>query len=291
MIVALPFLLPLVLLFMALALAAANHYVVRGVHIPILSFLEKFTILGPAIRLGDELVHFLGRHVANWMAAAIRDIDAYMGLTFTTLGLWIEDAGASIALAAQSSWNIAKLLVEGATTADLGRVHRSLERLVRGVEHAATQAIARVTQLEKSVAHSVVQGVYPRLRTLEHEVARTIPREIRTTRSLAREAEATAERAWKVIRAHPWTAVTSTFVGAVAIALSRLGLDWIKCNSARSFFNKAGCGFWKLLEDALGILAGLALAIFSVLKPQQLAQAAVDAVDVVEPILADILKN
>jgi hypothetical protein len=154
--------------------------------------------------------------------------------------------------------------------------------------------IPKVGHLTHSVYVDVareIERIRTRERQIAHEVDVTIPRDIARLRDETRAIEDHAIGLFRWLRAHPSAAASTAFAGAVAIALTKLGLGWLRCNSARSFFRKAGCGFWRLLEDALALIATLALAAYSVLRPQDLARAAVDAVDVVEPILAEILRN
>jgi ElaB/YqjD/DUF883 family membrane-anchored ribosome-binding protein len=113
----------------------------------------------------------------------------------------------------------------------------------------------------KVFTHSVAQGVYPRLRALEHDVTKTIPKELKRTREIAKAAEAEAAKAWDLVKTHPWEVATAAFAGAVAIALDTLGATGIKCNAFRNLFGNRGCGLWNGLEEMLGLLVDTALLL------------------------------
>jgi hypothetical protein len=103
--------------------------------------------------------------------------------------------------------------------------------------------------------HAVERGigadVLPRIRGLEREVGRDLGRERARARAAERATEREVASLRKWLLSHPWTAVTGAFVGSVAIALSRLGLDWIRCPTAKSFFQRRGCNAWNDLEALL----------------------------------------
>lgn len=68
-------------------------------------------------------------------------------------------------------------------------------------------------------------------------------------------------------------------------ALTKLGLNWIRCNNVKKV-GKAICKMpTKLLEDLLG----LSFAFFVVLDPEALARAAVAEIDLIEPLLDRML--
>jgi hypothetical protein len=262
--------------------------IMRGLFDAIRSFVSNLPFAGTAL---DNAVHHGEQAISNALGHAISGIETRIAMEWHSFAHGMAYLWASLGQAAHDIYYVARLVGGAVAHSDLNALNKRLSREINAAAHSADVAIAHALHAAKVFAHSVAQGVYPRLRSLEHEVTKTIPKEIKTVRQLAKEAEAEATRAWDLVKSQPWALSTAAWALVVATALSTLGLDWIKCRSANSFFKKAGCGFWKLLEDALGILATLALGVFGVLKPEELANAAVTAVDAIEPILADILKN
>lgn len=96
---------------------------------------------------------------------------------------------------------------------------------------------------------------------------------------------------FKWLRAHPFAAATGVFSGAVAVALERMGWGVLRCRSWGNLGRKLTCGMGSWLTGLLEAVATFALATFSVLDPEALAEAAVAAVDTVEPLLAEILRK
>jgi hypothetical protein len=285
---ALPSLILLAALFVIVGLIAVVNAFIHALLGAISSVTSHIPLVGGGV---TSAIHKAEQAVTNALGSAEQSFDHHIAAQLHRLAgimhhMWnVMEQSAHIAL------QIARFLDGTSTLHDLRLLLRDIRGEIKTVEHAGKVAEREVIRHEKVLVKSVAQGVYPRLRTLEHEIEHVIPREITRTRELAKEAEKEAERAWKLVRTRPWEIGATAFAGAVAIALAKLGLDWIRCNSANSFFKKAGCGFWKLLEDALGLLATLALSIFGVLSPQTLAEEAVSAVDTIEPILAKILEN
>jgi hypothetical protein len=285
---ALPPLIILSGLIVALGLVMLIDAFVRALFGAVASLFAHIPVLGG---LTAAAIHQAEQSISNALGNGISGIEHRIAHQFHSLAGVLLHFWHTLERSAVNVYDIAKLVAGAATFPDINALQKRLTGLVHSAEHSAEVAIAHALHAAKVFSKSVAQGVYPRLRSLEHEVTKTIPKEIKSVRSLAKEAEAEAARAWNLVKTQPWAIGTTAFAGAVAIALSTLGLDWIKCRSANSFFKKAGCGFWKLLEDALAVLATLALGVFGVLKPEELANAAVTAVDAIEPILADILNN
>ncbi len=100
-----------------------------------------------------------------------------------------------------------------------------------------------------------------------------------------------AIKTFEWIASHPLSAATSVFAGAVAIALQRIGWGVLRCRSWQKLGRSLTCGMGAWLSDLLGLIATFALATFAVLDPEALAEAAVAAVDTVEPLLAEILSK
>ena len=212
-------------------------------------------------KLVESPLHTIERKIVSFLAGLERHIDSAIGHS------WHSFAGAATHLwhllerESLLVWQSLKFLSGVPTLHELLHVERWFRHEVKVAEAKAEHAIEQAIRHDAKALRSVAHGVYPRLRSLEHEVEHVIPREIKQARTLAKEAEAEAARAWDVIRAHPWTAITSAFVGAVAIALENLGLGWLRCDSLRNATRNRGCGLWSALEDLLGLLVDAAVIV------------------------------
>jgi hypothetical protein len=140
---------------------------------------------------------------------------------------------------------------------------KALNKALRGVHtqvHAATGTLThanhRLDAQEKRLAHGIGEDVLPRIRSLEREYAHVTGIDIPSLRARTRTAERDVAKAWKAIRANTRAWGTLAFAGAVAVALSRLKLGWIRCPNANRFFKKRGCGAW---DDIDKLLIGAAL--------------------------------
>jgi len=149
---------------------------------------------------------------------------------------------------------LSTLLLGAATTGLLRGTVALFHLRLRAATHAANLAISRAVALEHRLAHTIATGVYPRLRTVEHEIAKTIPREITNLRKWARSVEQEAVRAFRLARANERALIGAAFAGAVAVALARLGASWVRCGTANRFFQKRGCNAWNDLDSLLGLV-------------------------------------
>jgi len=155
---------------------------------------------------------------------------------------------------------------------------RALLHRFEGIGHDLGKRIGHV---ERGIGADVL----PRIRGLEREIHGEIVRE----RLRARAAERTAEREitnlWKWTRTHMIQAGTLAFAGAVALALSRLGLGWLRCNSLSRLGKRIGCGGFAALEDLL-FGAVTALAVTDICE---FANVAMGTAELIRPALLELV--
>jgi hypothetical protein len=182
-----------------------------------------------------------------------------------------------------------------ATTANTRAVH---------ARHAADHANAHA----RHVGHDL--GRYkahanPRIAHATHAVDVTLPRSIgrvRTredalsrdlgkVRERTRELENGAVKTWDWIRTNPLSGTTAVFTGAVAIALARMGFGFLRCRNWQKVGKSLTCGMGATVLHLLEAIATFALGELAILKPEVLAEEAVQAVDGLEYVLTNILEN
>lgn len=230
-------------------------------------------------------VHKIEQKLTGTLGAAEQAIDGQIASYFHTLAQLPRSLGSALLSTAEDLWIIAAF---AATLLDPLQWRKLYDSLVGKTQAQllpigtnAKAANARSKVLTKTVA----QGVWPRLREVEHTVERVIPKELKSTRTLAREAEHTATKAWEYLRTHPWLAVTPAFVGAIAVALARLELGWLRCPSLRRIGRGIGCGGFAALEDIL-FAGGEALIVTDLCD---FAAAAETVAQALTPILIELV--
>jgi hypothetical protein len=137
----------------------------------------------------------------------------------------------------------------------------------RSVGHALDRHKARVNPILRHHTHAIdvtLPRDIGRVRTREGELSRDLGKLRDRTKAI----EDGALGTFRWIRAHPFSAATGVFAGAVAIALSRLGLGNLRCKNFRNLLNNWGCG----LGSALGDLLGLVAAVLAVSDLERLAK-------------------
>jgi hypothetical protein len=243
------------------AILASNHYYSSG-HLNWFQYAVKSNIiLRAALYPFNKVAQLFTQILSHWMAQAVEATDAAVGTAFHYIANEIKQTGDTLLQFSAFALTVAQAVTGQVTWREVAAQLRQLRATIRHAEHAAEVAGARAVKRERAITQSIAQGVYPRIRAIEHEIAKPIQHEIKSARALAREAEDEALKAYKVAR----HALARTSIKALAIALpaviARLGWDWIKCKEARNLYNKRGCNMWSDLDGLLGLaLAALAFS-------------------------------
>jgi len=246
------------------------------------STLGKLPIVGGWI---DSSLHGVEQRITSVMSGAALAVDKRIATGFHNLARIVDFVGRELAAHSNLLYTLSSLAFGADITAALRYALTHLQGLTHGISSALTHTLHRLTTLEKRVTHLLDAAVLPRLRHLEREVVHTIDPELAALRRRTRTLENDYARLYKWIHTHPWTAVTGAFVGAVALALSRLGLDWIRCGTANRFFQKRGCNAWNDLDSLLGLVVA-AVAVEDFRELVKLLQAVeAEAVKGIEVVL------
>src|SRR5438270_835546 len=126
---------------------------------------------------------------------------------------------------------LAALTFGSMTAREILLLIRSLRALIHANEGTATHALHRVIGAEKRIQHGIGEDVLPRIKSLEREYGQVVEHDIGSLRARAKTLEREYEHLWKWTRANGRAWGTLAFAGAVALALKRLGLGWLRCNS------------------------------------------------------------
>ena len=232
------------------------------------SFVQLFlqnNILAQLFAVGAKA----SRYVISRFAASQLHMLAHWLKALGTLVIHSYSYQADQAVAAEKA--LQTLFTKGDTTA-----RREAHKANTAAAHAATQAHrAQATALADAAALRRYKATTnPRLAHLTHATDVAIPHDIgqlrernkalerdqTKTRDAVTSLEDGAIETFKWIRAHPLTATTGVFAGAVSIALARLGLGALRCDNFKNLLRNYGCGLGTLLGRLLplAILLGTA---------------------------------
>ena len=226
-----------------------------------------------------SVVHRTEQAISNALGGAISGIESNIGKQWHKLARVLGMLWAEQKLVAENLWHAVQWVASGnITKAVESAISHAIQwvasgNITKAAERAISHAFHEITHLQKTIRHdltrvihrtevkveSVAHGIYPRIRSLEHEVTRTIPREIKRTRALAREAEAGVKALWDAVRGLQGVDVGAIAAAAAATAVAALGLEWLRCSDGANRAGRSGCGLWDDVGTLLGLLADAAL--------------------------------
>ena len=249
---ALPDLAIFVILFGALIVCYLAVYFVKAFLGTAASATSWIPWIGSAVSSG---LHKAEQHVTNIFGKAAAGVQSAMGWSWHLQARLIDALGREINSHANQLWTLANSMPAVAFVAallsDLRKHTHSITKLWDTIfSHPASLVkplTARVGRIEK-YAHANVKA-------LDHALDGVIEHDIPSLKARTKKLEGEVARAWDAIKAGKFALGSLAFVGAVALALSKLGMGWLRCNSAVQFGKKRGCGLWNDLESILGLLA------------------------------------
>ena len=155
--------------------------------------------------------------------------------------------------------------------ADLQRLRTSISGRIKTLEKEWHGIESRVKSLERDWTKGIGHDLITHVRALEQTVGNVENRVIPSIRTAVNKAETdvTALRKW--ITDNVPVLGSAAFAGAVAAALSALGLSWLRCNSNPFNNNKNACGLWGDLANllAIAVIAGEIASLDELIKVAQ----------------------
>src|ERR1051325_10102789 len=145
----------------------------------------------------ESPIHKIEQKIVSFLGGLEQHIDSAIGHSWHTLASTATHLWHTLERESLLVWQGLKFLSGVPTLHELLHAERWLRHSIEAAAATAAHALRHAILHEERALRSVAQGVYPRLRSLEHEVTRTLPREIRHARDLAREAEDGGARLWK----------------------------------------------------------------------------------------------
>lgn len=274
---------PLVGALVALGLAA----LLTLLTLALVKFLSAAPVIGGWIA---DKAQAAENAISNALGRAFQGIDSFIGGCIHHLARFMDRVWHTIAATPHLLLQLAETIarISGVAAAARSLAH-TLEREFHGIEHGVRDlrktfhGIDRlVKRLERDLTKGIGHDLRLELRSTEKSLARVETQVIPEIRSIANTAEndVTALRKW--IADHALIAGTTALVGAVAWALSQLGLGGLRCPSFTRLLGKYGCGLGSLLDGLLGLVIS-ALALENVCSLLPVLETAFG--DVVGPII------
>ena len=250
-----PIVVPLVDLtafLVALGLCIIAIYLVRALFGTAGSSLGWIPWVGSSIK---GTLHSIEQKLTNELGKVVAGLDAGISWSWYQIAHLSEEIAGEIKRNAAALFTVAGTLVNPllipAWRALWNQLHgrvSALPHIAEGIAHDAAKGIA-------GELHTLERWTLPRVKTLEREIEHTIPRDIAGLRSRAKTLEGEYAKLYRQIKTLAGKWDLTLFAGAVAIALARLGLSWIRCNNVKTA-GRALCGLpGNLLNDFLALLA------------------------------------
>jgi hypothetical protein len=235
-------------------------------------------------RVVSHSIHKIEQKISHGLGTAEQKLEVAVSWTWNNCAHLVMWVGSEIEAGAKTSWHLAQqakaFVRRREVTHEIGAAVKPVRARAIGA-----QRVGRLARHEAhAVAHSVAQGVYPRLRVGENERAHVLNPGIASARAQARAAEEAAIATYRYIVRHRTSVIAGAFAGAVAWALTRVGGGWIRCKNWREIGKRVCRIPWSTIESLLAI--GLATEL--VIDPEKVAEAALLAVDGLEGVIEKI---
>jgi hypothetical protein len=196
-------------------------------------------------------IHRIEQKLSNYLGGLESHIDVSMGGYIHALATGVGQLASGEAEAGWAAWLIAKVVHATRVAVDALPATGTVTGKITKVYKITKTYPRYVTNVYKIAAHAAPGALVGTVRaiagTLDDVVTWDIPRLWKRTRAI----ENSLDRVWHRIRAEKKIVVGTAFAGAVAVALGRMGLGWLRCNSFKNLGKRIGCRGFGLLETLL----------------------------------------
>lgn len=278
MVIALPDLIAIAVLLLALAMISAGKGVVDLIN----WFIQNTVGLVPG--LGSIVAAPFDKAlqaISNFLGSAAATFENYLGICFHLLAASVEWVGREVAGIALLDFALAERLARDAVGAVTnGSAVELANEAAAEAARLAREGIsaAKAAELASAAAVGALAG---RVGTLEGDVADVIEPSLEALRARAREIEDGFQRAWDLLKQHEEALGIGAVTAAVAVAIDELGSSWIRCDGVGAVGNFL-CGLGPALLDALLAATFLAMTTDDVC---QIVTAVTNGLDDAKPVL------
>jgi hypothetical protein len=210
--------------------------------------------------LANSVVIPIANGISHYVGEAVAGPDKAVGTGLHTLARAIDWTAGTFAAIGAFSVSIARMVGDAVGIGELHNLEKRLRGLIRSAETGLTHELGRALHALRHLVHSTAQGVYPRLRTLEHDVTKVIPKEVTNLWKRTKAIDDSIIKLWRKVDSLPTTADITTAVGLAIGALGVVGLNLIRCPESATAFKNWGCSLWSRLENLLPLAFLLAFA-------------------------------
>jgi hypothetical protein len=226
-----------------------------------------------------SLIHRAEQAVTGAMGDALAGIDNKIAMYWTQLRSVVIKIAHELPAISNAVLTIATLLAGAASPAQWRKWIHWLTARVEALPSTAKGILHTIVKPIQGEVSALDRWTRTNVRRIDHAIDHTIPGELKGLWGQTKTIEGEISRLWDAIRANDKVIATTAFVGAVAFALSRLDLGWLRCSNVRNVGKKV-CGMNPKLLDSLLGLAGLLTIAFDF-------EAFVDAAEIVANGIGD----
>lgn len=243
----------LIVLLGLIALAAALVDALNSLATLVFSRIPGFGT--PRIKDTKTFLQPVSNKLGQWESK----IDADIGLSFTKLAQVVGGVGESILAGELATYQaVARIAGLEGSVGHQAALHaqakqstaRAQATAETALQHAVAAAAAASTGAAAANGHAV---------TLEHSITHLIEPELDALRHRIHELERGATVAWDELSKHSEALSIAGVTAATAVALTRLGADWTRCDSNRAIGERlcgaTGNNLSRLLAGGLPLLA------------------------------------
>lgn len=275
--------------FVALGLVVVLHGFVRATVGGLGSLLGKLPGVGHVL---SSPVNAVFHWMDSEFSTAELALDKLLARFLHSLGQLVSWMGREIGDLARLLYVVAGVTLGSTAVEALTRLTHLIGMQVRAVEYRAELALRRIDRLEHSFVARLEHWIDPRLAALEHTVDGVIEIDIAGLRARARSLTDRLENTWRQVRKLDALLGTAAVTAAVAVALTRLDLNWIRCRNWRRI-GRGVCGLPASLVEALfaGAIDALVVAdlcdlsYLMIAATEEIRPAMLDFVDAEEALI------
>jgi hypothetical protein len=248
----------------ALGLCLLAKQLIGGMLNGIAALVGHIPLLGGITSAG---IHKIEQHVTNALGTAAAGLQARIGGVYHSAARLVEETGQKIEDAYRLIGGVAGILELFVPYREVLALYHALAKAIarlHGTTHEQTKAIAHAGRAASDARHRA-DTAQVRAQAIPADVV--IPRDLSGLRGRVREAEQEIGRLWDRVRGIAPSVVGGLALGALTLALGRLGIGWARCSNVGKVGRRV-CGMdagllESVLADSLLILGTLSLVTFA----------------------------
>lgn len=200
------------------------------------------TIANGLTSVEQRLTHYLG--------GAAEALQGYIGVVWHATARTVEYLGHQVLAQSVALYNLAASLPADLSKLITQTIPKAITNTVKVVEHTTTTVVQRVVKVEKVVTHTVTHTATAAAKAVAIPADQVINGTIDELRDRVKALEDGAVDLYRKARGVITVPAVAAAGAVVAVALTALGLNWIRCNNWKKV-GRSGCRLDTSLLDAL----------------------------------------